>query len=1206
MNNITRKKLSKKITLEERRISEYVPWENLNDDDLVLILSDLLREKYPNEYLRLRLVYEIIDLKNISLGKEPNLYNDMKMGLYEINWIVPIVNDNHIVYNKIAEKGDIVQKVGEIEQGITNYQKSIIGQNDTENIIKAFSGYINNIDSKDGINITLRNNRIVYSINTEKYRVAHEQEDIKLVGFLLDTDNFMNHNRLISEYPSSIHEDLIKLKINFKPKTKQFLFNTPEDYDKDLKQIVAIYTEFLQEKNKVYQDFYDTLDKIYSTVQEKDKTLMKKYKIDLIKDSILKNKDLVEIYGNYPLFNIPADSDLTRILWLHTTPDNGILYYLIEGLTENKEYKELIDLQIDYSIRKINLDEYYTFMKKTKRDFNIELQKYFWFITISLGENRFKALLQEAKERNVSIQNIITKNEQKVIEEFTEKYNKFISKEEEYCEWTKLRKAIDNTNDIIKKGSLFNKLLEGYAKRDNKNEIIYPKPTDKDLLIYPSKKCDEKNFACLHEKIMYIDIPISDNTEKLYSLIKEKFEVANEDNNTIDCRYCKRIIRFDIGSVEQIEYQDSVGVVRDGVESLTENSVINKIKEYMFLIGRPDLNAREITEQIISFINTDLRKQKGKKDYQFIKDIIEVSYIISILIHTIINSQNKFLNTTVAPIVNYTKQELINYFLKATERLFSTLYSRIKTVKLPIYNIISTRFDTLYEDANFLNEKNKRKVKLSETLDYVRKIEEYKPNNKFEKIIETRKVNDSDVLDLYNYLGHKYINRYQNQFYKKRSVDADTLNIKEQHEYLDIITDTNTKKQLTNYTEMLNNIERGYHKKIKMTLSTGRTNVFPSIDSKYEKIDEKSKIIEFFIRRSLDGTAQEYTTEGYSLVDGRFINDIANPSDKEFERIRKIYYELRKQDKSNVFKIPEIKFDKYELPKELKKDTEINQVNINVLVDKVLIKTHLVALVASSSSETESEESKIDPKKLKEFMNDLGFYTNLRDDEIFRAKDDTQRIIINKKYDKMRKDLLKRYLNDVFIYTEILKNKNNLITVKNTKGLEFLEKYLEYETQFQKVDLGYTIEEIEKISRISDLSDKKRGNILLNIFINALLSNSTISQEVNLFITEYVFSLVDLYNSFNITQTDKNDINKKIDDDIFNYIKKINNITDETRVELGINFIDLRKVADPTEFVDIIEKVDEYQTRREINTDVDLGDIDMNDEEVELNADGFD
>jgi hypothetical protein len=290
----------------------------------------------------------------------------------------------------------------------------------------------------------------------------------------------------------------------------------------------------------------------------------------------------------------------------------------------------------------------------------------------------------------------------------------------------------------------------------------------------------------------------------------------------------------------------------------------------------------------------------------------------------------------------------------------------------------------------------------------------------------------------------------------------------------------------------------------------------------------------------------------------------------------------------------------------LKKDTEINEVNINVLVDKVLIKTHLVALVASSSSETESEESKIDPKKLKEFMNDLGFYTNLRDDEIFRAKDDTQRIIINKKYDKMRKDLLKRYLNDVFIYTEILKNKNNLITVKNTKGLEFLEKYLEYETQFQKVDLGYTIEEIEEISRISDLSDKKRGNILLNIFINALLINSTISQEVNLFITEYVFSLVDLYNSFNITQTDKNDINKKIDDDIFNYIKKINNITDETRVELGINFIDLRKVADPTEFVDIIEKVDEYQTRREINTDVDLGDIDMNDEEVELNADGFD
>jgi hypothetical protein len=1202
MNNITRKKLSKKITIEERRISEYVPWENLSDDDLVLILSDLLRDKYTNEYQRLRIVYEIIDLKNISLGKEPNLYNDMKTGLYEINWIVPIVNDNHIVYNKIAEKGDIVQKVGEIEQGITNYQKSIIGQNDTESIIKAFSGYINNIESKDGINITLRNNRVVYSINTGRYRIAHEQEDIKLVGFLLDTDNFMNHNRLINEYPSNIYEDLIKLKINYKPKTTQFLFNTPENYEKDLKQIVAIYAEFLQEKNKVYQDFYKTLDKINSTVQEKDKTLMKKYKIESIKDSILKNKDLVEIYGNYPLFNIPSDSDLTRILWLHTTPDNGILYYLID----DKEYKELIDAQIDYSIRKINLEEYYTFMKKTKKDFNIELQKYFWFITISLGENRFKVLLQEAKEKNVSIQNILTKNEQKIIDEFIDKYNKYISKEEEYCEWNRLRKAIDNTTDIIKKGTLFNKLMEGYAKKDSKNEVIYPKPNDKDQLIYPSKKCNEKNFACNHEKIMYIDIPNSDNPEKLQTLIREKFEVANEDENTIDCKFCERIIRIDIGSVEQIEYQDSVGVIREGVESLTENSVINKIKEYLFLIGRPDLNARELTEQIISFINTDLLKQKGKKDYQFIKDIIEVSYIVSILIHTIINSQNKFLNTTIAPIVNYTKQELINYFLKATEKIFSTLYTRIKTVKLPIYNIISTRFDTLYEDANFLNEKNKRKVKLSETLDYVRKIEEYKPNNKFEKIIETRKVNDSDVLDLYNYLGHKYINRYQNQFYKKRSVDVDTLNMKEQHEYLDIITDTNTKKLLNNYTEMLDNIEKGYHKKVKMTLSTGRNNVFPSINTKFEKIDEKNKIIEFFLRRSLDGSAQEYTTEGYSLVDGRFINDIANPSEKEFERIKKTYYELRKQDKSNVFKINDIKFDKYELPKELKKDTEINEPILKTLVEKVLIKTHLVALVASSSSETETAEDKIDAKTLTDFMLDLGYYTNLRDDEIYRAKDDTQRIIINKKYDKMRKDLLKRYLNDIFIYTEILKNKNNLITVKNTKGLEFLEKYLEYEPQFKKVDLGYTIEDIEEISRINDLSDKKRGNVLLNLLVNSLLSNSTISQEVNLFITEYIFNLVELYNSFNVTQNDKNDLNKKIDDDIFNYIKKINNITDETRVELGINFIDLRKVSDPTEFVDIIEKVDEYQVRREINTDVDLGDVDMNDEEVELNADGFD
>jgi hypothetical protein len=42
---------------------------------------------------------------------------------------------------------------------------------------------------------------------------------------------------------------------------------------------------------------------------------------------------------------------------------------------------------------------------------------------------------------------------------------------------------------------------------------------------------------------------------------------------------------------------------------------------------------------------------------------------------------------------------------------------------------------------------------------------------------------------------------------------------------------------------MLNNIEKGYHKKIKMTLSTGRINVFPSIDTKFEKMMKKVKLL---------------------------------------------------------------------------------------------------------------------------------------------------------------------------------------------------------------------------------------------------------------------------------------------------------------------------------------------------------------------------
>jgi len=252
----------------------------------------------------------------------------------------------------------------------------------------------------------------------------------------------------------------------------------------------------------------------------------------------------------------------------------------------------------------------------------------------------------------------------------------------------------------------------------------------------------------------------------------------------------------------------------------------------------------------------------------------------------------------------------------------------------------------------------------------------------------------------------------------------------------------------------------------------------------------------------------------------------------------------------------------------------------------------------SSSSESSIEEVESFSKdKFSTFLLELGSYDNPKEEEFIRAKDDKEKIRIERKYEKLRKDNLRQYLTDLLISTEILKNKQNTINVKNLQGLKYLEKYLQFEDTFKKVKLDYSIDQIDKISRIQDLSDKKKGNVLLNIFIYTLINNSVIDANINSFFSEFVMKLYDMNRVFNMTQAEKDDKNRKDEDDIFNTIKKITYITDEERVENDISFIDLRKITDPQDFQDIIKRVEDHRTR--IQNEQDYEDIDFFDEEFE-------
>jgi hypothetical protein len=238
--SVERKKLKTSIKVSQNiQYSEFIPWDQLNDDDLSKILNEQLQSDYKQNFNRSQIVNDIIKLHNVLSLEAENIILDMKKGLFNTNWIIPITDDFKIVFNKVDEPGIIVLKQSDFDQSIVEYKKSISGQNDTENIIKAFSGFKNNLDSKKGVNITLRNTRMVYSINTSEYRIAQEEEDIKLVGIRISPENFYNSMLLNDSYPNNSIPQILLEKNNIKQ--EDLIFEDQESFINTLDKVAKIY-----------------------------------------------------------------------------------------------------------------------------------------------------------------------------------------------------------------------------------------------------------------------------------------------------------------------------------------------------------------------------------------------------------------------------------------------------------------------------------------------------------------------------------------------------------------------------------------------------------------------------------------------------------------------------------------------------------------------------------------------------------------------------------------------------------------------------------------------------------------------------------------------------------------------------------------------------------------------------------------------------
>ena len=100
---------------------------------------------------------------------------------------------------------------------------------------------------------------------------------------------------------------------------------------------------FLFKYNIDYDDLtYNNVKSIYNTLLKNNKVKKTKLKInyDLGKDSNYIDKRqqfsminnfimdiLVPYYGKYPFFNNKLDSEIERLKWINSKPDNGLLFY---------------------------------------------------------------------------------------------------------------------------------------------------------------------------------------------------------------------------------------------------------------------------------------------------------------------------------------------------------------------------------------------------------------------------------------------------------------------------------------------------------------------------------------------------------------------------------------------------------------------------------------------------------------------------------------------------------------------------------------------------------------------------------------------------------------------------------------------------------------------------------------------------------------
>lgn len=1217
-----------------------IQWKKLNRTNLNKILNDILTKQFSNEFERNIIVNRIVELYLSSQEDIQNIESMYSSGYFRDNWVIPIVSDKKIIFQKNNTPYSVFIEASEMEKNINEFKKLLIPSNFETKIINLLNPYINNLEQKIGVSKTSRTSRMVIrNFDLKDTRMSISNEDIKVIGFYLDFNKFFYEN-VVNEKccPTNFYLSNSSLKNKSSFKNEIIKINNESDYNKFIKKITSLLQKF-----EIQNSF--NITKYESNLVNKNKYGFKYTDIEIHNLDLINSKFIDYLYNfSYTYKKSLSDSILQKLNWLSKTYDSGYLFsnylFIINNLKKNNRIDELLktkdnsskfldnfiksnnvgeisDDEIKTYIQNINqnLDEhdlilnlniFYKNQKKLKNLEIIKKDKLYHAILNVLGKSNLFELLEKERNTQVNLYDLLSKNEQKKIDDYLIKNEDSIKFY--FCEFDELRKKFINSENEVDKYNYLSQLIKQFSN----NKL--PSINSKDQNIYCSNCknsfCKNNAIACMHEKYYYIDL-VEAKSEKvkkyIKSLLETNFYNYNEKEGYIECKYCRRNIESDPGVMYDKVFENDKMVSKDAIKTNQEKSLLNIADEFINFSSRFDIKKEDLVNSSISSIMQDISNVKNNDLKQVKTEIIEISFIAAAFIQFILASPNKKLNTSICKIVNYKIKDLINYTLCIIKNKFNLIFKKSQSIKLDLYKLIFNRVNYMENIGNIKNLKSDF-YKLEEKFQYNKRNLNFKTITKYENLIS--KANTTS--ELIYYLGKKFINLYET-YYRNDKKLLEFIDLKQKKiEFLDYNKFKNILKirdTLYSISKKLNNKKTIFNYKISKRINNDLLDqtYWKKINTEIKSNQITNDIIEFYFSKvCLDNLPHNFNNSEFCNNCGRNLLDIEKIDSKKIGIFKKYYSLYNKDFKSKeIKKIYQHKFITYINSKKFNLNQNEFNLKIKSLVD-IYIKFSNLSKTSKSTESNTSSSGKDLGTKLSEFLNDLGIFKIRKNEELNKIKDDKYKIVVEEKYNRLAMYNIKQYIYELFTIINLIYNKQASINIKNIYGYEYLEKYIEsrdsFESIFEKI-IKDNDDLYEKIDQIiyNELSNfKNKSSELKNIFINLLISivlpnlkNIKNDININKFMVDFIGILIERHKILDINEftktaiIDEDEKQKKLQYD------KIYRITDDEKVELGVDYIDLKKITDVEEYQDIIDKVDDYRNKEiEYDFDFDSNNID--------------